>query len=575
MTLDDRFDATAPATAPATAGRSRRLAHGRRTAHSSRTAADRSGDIQGALGTIRLHDTARPATWRRRLLTLAAIIGPGVIVMTGDNDAGGVQTYTQAGQQFGNSLMWVLIPLFVVLFVSQEMVTRLGAVTATGHASLIRARFGRFWSWFSVGDLFVLNMLTLLTEFIGVYFAMAYFGVPKWVSVPAAAVVLVAFAATGSFRRWERAMLLLVVCSLVFIPCLLLAHPTAGPVLRGLIPGVQGGMSGAAILVIVALVGTTVAPWQLFFQQSSIIDKRISPRWLRYERADTLIGCVLTTVAAGGMIAFAAFASNGTARFGASAVYTDSGWFDEAIRATLGPMAGALSAVMLLVAALLGAGAVTLSTSYALGDALNRQHSLHGSPRSAPAFFSVYTGQVVLAAAVVLVGGNVFLGSMTQYVQVLAGVLLPSAVVFLALLCNDRDVLGPWVNRTWQNVVTFAIVGVLVVLSLILVVSTLFPAVPGVALTAVLFGAAGAVSAVVLPVWIVRARRHRVAAAVVTPSGDRVADRETWRMPPLASLPDPVMSAGRRLGLWMLRVYLVVAGVLVAIKVFAGMLPMH
>lgn len=530
------------------------------------------GDIEGSLGTISMRDRAPRTTWWKKLLTLAAIVGPGIIVMTGDNDAGGVQTYTQAGQQFGNSMLWVMIALFVVLFTAQEMVIRLGAVTGVGHARLIRERFGRFWNLFSVGDLFILNFLTLLTEFIGINFGMAYFGVPKWWSVPAGGVLLFAFAASGNFRRWERAMLLLVVGSFVFIPCVVLAHPRIGPVLHGtFVPGVEGGVSGSAILLIVAIVGTTVAPWQLFFQQSNILDKRITPRWLKYERADTLIGCVITTIAAGGMIAFAAFALNGTRRYGPTADYTDSGWFNNAIHATLGSTAGSLAAVMLLVAALLGAGAVSLSTSYALGDSFEQRHSLHRTPRAAPFFYAVYVGQIVLACAVVLFGSSHFLGVLTEYVQVLAGILLPSAVLFLTLLCNDKDILGPWVNKTWQNAVDFTIVGVLVILSLILVVSTLFPSISGKLLAEVLFSAGFAVTiAGVLPVLRV-AKRRRVAAGG---DADRLADarhldRDTWRMPPLDQLRAPTVSAIRRVGLLGMRFYLIAAAVLVAVKVFS------
>jgi NRAMP (natural resistance-associated macrophage protein)-like metal ion transporter len=528
------------------------------------------GDIQGSLGTISMHDRAPRRGWWLRLVTLAAIMGPGIIVMTGDNDAGGVQTYTQAGQQYGDSMLWVLLGLFVVLFVAQEMVTRLGAVTGVGHARLIRDRFGRFWNLFSVGDLFVLNFLTLLTEFIGIRFGMSYFGVPKTYSVPAAAVLLFAFAATGNFRRWERFMLLFVLGSLVFIPCFFLAHPTAGPILHGLIPGVQGGVTGSAILLIVAIVGTTVAPWQLFFQQSNILDKRITPRWLNYERADTLIGCVVTTVAAGAMIAFAAFALNDTKAFGPRTTYTDSGWFDAAIHATLGSTAGELAAVMLLVAAVLGAGAVSLSTSYAFGDTFNQKHSLHRTIRTAPVFYGAYAGQIVLACAVVLVGSDALLGTLTQYVQVLAGILLPSAILFLVLLCNDKDVLGPWVNTIWQNVVAYSIIGVLVVLSVILVISALFPSINGVVLTEVLFGVAGGLAAIVVVPLSLRARARR---AVTGESADRLADvrqldRSTWRTPPLTMLAPATMSKARRVGLLGLRAYLVGSALLVAVKVF-------
>ncbi|MBO0713618.1 MAG: divalent metal cation transporter, partial [Acidimicrobiales bacterium] len=168
------------------------------------------GDIRGALGTIRQQDTGARRSWRARLLALAAIVGPGLIVMVGDNDAGGVATYAQAGQNYHTSLLWTLLLLIPVLIVNQEMVVRLGAVTGVGHARLIFERFGKFWGAFSVGDLFVLDFLTISTEFIGVSLALGYFGVSKDVSVPIAAVALVAITASGSFRRWERFMLLFV-----------------------------------------------------------------------------------------------------------------------------------------------------------------------------------------------------------------------------------------------------------------------------------------------------------------------------------------------------------------------------
>ena len=161
------------------------------------------GDIEGALGRVRLDDD-RHTGLRRRLITFLAILGPGLIVMVGDNDAGGVSTYAQAGQNYGYSLLWTLLLLIPVLIVNQEMVVRLGAVTGVGHARLINERFGRFWGWFSVGDLFILNFLTIVTEFIGVSLALRYFGVSPYISVPIAAVILVAITASGSFRRWSR-----------------------------------------------------------------------------------------------------------------------------------------------------------------------------------------------------------------------------------------------------------------------------------------------------------------------------------------------------------------------------------
>ncbi len=176
-------------------------------------------------------------------LALLAIIGPGLIVMVGDNDAGGVATYSQAGQNYGTSLLWVLLLLIPVLIVNQEMVVRLGAVTGVGHARLIVERFGRFWGWFSVIDLFVLNFLTVVTEFIGVSLALGYFGVSDHVAVPIAAVALVAITATGSFRAWERSMFVFVFANLLIVPLFFLAHPDGGQVARDFfVPGVEGGV---------------------------------------------------------------------------------------------------------------------------------------------------------------------------------------------------------------------------------------------------------------------------------------------------------------------------------------------
>src|SRR5881227_769220 len=207
------------------------------------------GDIRGAFGTIRVSDVTPRRTWRRRLLTLAAVVGPGVIVMVGDNDAGGVATYAQAGQNYGTSLLWTLLLLVPVLVVNQEMIVRLGAVTGVGHARLIIERFGRFWGAFSVGDLFLLNFLTITTEFIGVSLALSYFGVSRYVAVPIAAVSLIAITASGSFRRWERFMLLFVLANLLVIPLLVMSHPRIGPVARDFfVPGIQGGVSSGAVL---------------------------------------------------------------------------------------------------------------------------------------------------------------------------------------------------------------------------------------------------------------------------------------------------------------------------------------
>ena len=238
-------------------------------------------------------------------MALLAIMGPGLIVMVGDNDAGGVSTYAQAGQNYGPSLLWTLLLLIPVLIVNQEMVVRLGAVTGVGHARLINERFGRFWGWFSVGDLFILNFLTIVTEFIGVSLALGYFGVSQYIAVPLAAVALIG-------DHLDRQLPQLGALHVRVRRRQLPRHPAAGPrapergddrARHASCRASAAARSSTAVLLIIAIVGTTVAPWQLFFQQSNIIDKRITPRWINYERADTVIGAFVVVIGAGALIA--------------------------------------------------------------------------------------------------------------------------------------------------------------------------------------------------------------------------------------------------------------------------------
>jgi len=517
------------------------------------------GDIRGALGTISMHDSGERQGWRSRGMALLAIMGPGLIVMVGDNDAGGVSTYSQAGQNFGTSLLWVLILLIPVLIVNQEMVIRLGAVTGVGHARLINERFGRFWGWFSVGDLFVLNFLTIVTEFIGVSLALGYFGVSRNVAVPLAALALIAITSTGSFRSWERFMYVFVVANFLVVPLLLLAHPHVGEIASSTVsPSILGGSSSTAVLLIIAIVGTTVAPWQLFFQQSNIIDKRITPRWINYERVDTVIGAFVVVLGAGALICVTAFAFVGTPYFGH---FNDAGTVATGLQHELGAPAGAFYAIILLNASLIGAAAVTLATSYAFGDVFGAKHSLNRGPLDAKLFYATFAAMVLAAAGIVLIPGAP-LGLITTSVQALAGVLLPSATVFLLLLCNDREVLGPWCNPTWLNAIASVIIGVLVELSLILIVSTMFPTVD----VTTLFTYFSAVLVAVLAIIGLFSLRNRPHARVEVERRVPKERRSTWTMPPLALLERPVWSPGRKAAMLMLRGYLVLAVLLLIVK---------
>jgi len=420
------------------------------------------GDIEGALGRIRMSDEDQERRGlKRKLITFLAIVGPGLIVMVGDNDAGGVSTYAQAGQNYGYTLLWTLLLLIPVLIVNQEMVVRLGAVTGVGHARLINERFGRFWGWFSVGDLFILNFLTIVTEFIGVSLALQYFHVSPYISVPIAGVVLVAITASGSFARWERSLFAFIAVSLILFPLALASDPSWGQIgYHFVVPGVQGGVTSTAVLLIIAIVGTTVAPWQLFFQQSNVIDKRITPRFIGYERADTTLGAFVVVIGASAILITAVFAVRGT---------NLAGHFTNALGVARilemhGQWYGTAFAIVLLDASIIGASAVTLSTSYAFGDVFGIKHSLHRKFKDAKPFYATYVGMIAASAVIVLIPGAP-LGLLTTAVQALAGILLPSAAVFLLLLCNDPEVLGPWMNPRWLNVLASFIIGVLLVLS--------------------------------------------------------------------------------------------------------------
>jgi Mn2+/Fe2+ NRAMP family transporter len=518
------------------------------------------GDIEGAFGRIKVGDTEHSRTWRTRLLTLLAIVGPGIIVMVGDNDAGGVATYAQAGQNYGYSLLWVLALLVPVLIVNQEMVVRLGAVTGVGHARLINERFGRGWGWFSVGDLFLLNFLTIVTEFIGITLAASYIGVSKYIVVPISAVALVAIMASGSFRRWERAMFIFIAVTLLQIPMLLMSHPQWGLAAKSFIfPSISGGVSSDAVLLTIAIVGTTVAPWQLFFQQSNVVDKRITPRFMGYERADTVLGAFVVVVGAAALVMTGDWAARSTSTVGK---FTDAG----ATAQLLGQhreLLGSIFAIVLMDASIIGAAAVTLATSYAFGDVFGLKHSLHRGFADAKQFYLSYTAMVALAAVIVLIPGAP-LGLITTAVQALAGLLLPSASVFLLLLCNDREVLGPWVNRPWLNVVAGLIVGTLLLLSGILMATTLFPDINVVAVAGYLTLSLAVLAAVTAPVLRFLASRQPAPAGPQLPA--RGVDRKTWRMPPLTLLEPVTWSPGTRLGMIALRSYLVVGALLLVVK---------
>lgn len=519
------------------------------------------GDIRGALGTIAHNDHARRDGWGARLRTLLAILGPGLIVMVGDNDAGAFSTYTQAGQNYGTVLLWTLSLLIPVLYVNQEMLLRLGAVTGVGHARLILERFGKFWGAFSVIDLFILNALTIVTEFIGISLGLDHLGLSRDWGVAISAVLIILTASTGNFRRFERFALLLVVGSLVLVPVLLMVHPPLSQIAHNMVvPSMpKGAPLSDVMLLIIAIVGTTVAPWQLFFQQSYVIDKRITPRFMGYEKADLWIGIVLVIFGAVAMIAFTAATFAGRPEMGQ---FADAGAVAAGIAKYVGNTPSVLFSIALIDASIIGASAVSLSTAYAIGDVLAVNHSLHRKPSEAKLFYAVYALLIAVSAGLVLIP-NAPLGLITNAVQTLAGILLPGASVFLLLLCNDKAVLGPWVNKPLTNIFTSAVVGVLVLLSVILTASVLYPSITSAQIIGVLIG--GGVLMLVLGLAVAILRQRRPAPTV--PMASSSVDKAEWRMPPLHKLPPAQMSVRRRIWLGVLRAYLAAALILAIVKV--------
>ena len=522
------------------------------------------GDIRGAFGTISVNDTGKRNSWMARFKTMMAIIGPGLIVMVGDNDAGAFSTYTQAGQNYGTTLLWTLMLLIPVLYINQEMVLRLGVVSGVGHARLILERFGRFWGAFSVIDLFLVNALTIVTEFIGISLGLTFLGVPKIPGVIAAAVLIMIAVSTGNFRRFERFSMVLVFVSLLLVPVFIMVHPPLGQLARDFVVPTypHGAKLSDVMLLVIGIVGTTVAPWQLFFQQSYVIDKRITARFISYERWDLILGIVLVIIGAVAMMSFAAQTFAGKPEFGN---FADAGAVASGIAKYVGKLPAQLFAIALIDACIIGASAVSLSTAYAVGDVLSINHSLHRKPKEALGFYAVYFTLIVIAAALVLIPGTP-LGLLTNAVQTLAGVLLPSASVFLLLLCNDKEVLGPWVNGRKLNIVTAMIVAILVMLSIILTAAVIFPDISGEAIVAILVG--GTVIGVVATIGatIMQNKRMLNEPAQLEP----VQDKASWRMPSLDKLKPMNLTMSALMWMGVLRGYLIIAIIMVIYKV-AGM----
>lgn len=363
--------------------------------------------------------------------------------------------------------------------------------------------------------------------------------------------------------------------SLLLIPVLLAIHPPIGEIAHGLLVPQWPAHSdmAAVMLLVIGIVGTTVAPWQLFFQQSYVVDKRITPAFNGYEKVDLCLGILLVVIGAVAMMAFCAALFAGRPEFGN---FTDTGAVLTALDKYVGPYSATIFAIALLDACLIGAAAVSLSTSYAIADVLRVRHSLHRKVTDAIGFYVAYGILIFIAAGLVAFASDALLGLFVSAVQALAGVLLPSATVFLLLLCNDKAVVGPWSNGPKLNVFTGAIIWSLVLLSIILTVATVFPDVADSTILKILIGGSLLGLCGFVFSFAARKRSYDVPAAAYGNDQDHrfakmtMLERRNWRMPPLNRLPALHMTLMTKVWMGVLRGYLLIAVALIGFKVFVA-----
>ncbi len=420
------------------------------------------------------------ARWRERgsktiggLSVLWLLIGPGVLVFLGENDAPSMLSYAATGARFGIGFFLPFVVLtFLMGLVVQEMTVRLGAVTHRGHAEMIFDRFGKFWGFFSLGDLILGNFLTLVTEFIGIRAGLGFFGIRPIIAVGIGLAVVISTIATGRYWTWERITLALAIFNGLFVPAALLSHPdwkAAGHALLTWTP-LPRGRGEDILLLILADIGATVTPWMIFFQQSAVVDKGMQPRDIRAGRFDTLLGVVL---AAGFGIA-AILACVPLYLHGINSSQFEAAQFAEALEPWIGHAGAALFALGIFEAGIVAAIAISTSSAYAFGEVLETGHSLNRPLRDAWPFYSALLGSAAAAAGLVLIPG-VPLEMIVLTVNVVAVLAMPPALVFLLLLVNDAEVMGEQANGSWENAAGVTVVALLIVAGIGFGLGTVFP----------------------------------------------------------------------------------------------------
>ena len=409
----------------------------------------------------RAHDRARVLDARTRsgfsrLRLIWLLVGPGILVMLGENDGPSMLSYAATGAKFGIGFFLPFIVLtFAMAVVVQEMTVRLGAATHRGHAELIFERFGPFWGWFSMIDLGIGNFLTLITEFIAIRAGLGFFGVPPWAAVMAALALLYAALMTHRYWTWERITLAIAAFNLVFIPVALLSHPDWHSVGRAFASWkpLPGGLNKDTLLIVLADIGATVTPWMLFFQQSATVDKGLTRRDVRFGRLDTVLGAALAAAAAVATV----IATTPLFTHHMSAENFQAAEFAQALRPLIGRFGASLFALGIVEAGLVACVTISISSAYAYGEVASRPHSLNLPLKQGKTFYSVIFLWAALAAAIVLIPG-LPLVYVVLIVNVIAVLAMPPALVFLFMLVNDKELMADMVSPRWANAIATAVV---------------------------------------------------------------------------------------------------------------------
>src|SRR6202040_2595524 len=416
---------------------------------------------------------ARP--FRRRIALFLAVVGPGLITSNVDNDAGGITVYTTSGAQFGYTLLWSLIPMTIALYVSEEMCARMGVVTGKGLSDLIREEFGFRSTFFVMVAALAVDLGNTVAEFAGVAASMQIFGVSKFISVPLAGIAVWLLVVKGSYRQVEKIFLVACGFYLSYVVSAILAKPdwllaakeTVAPTLH---------YGTDYLLMLTALVGTTIAPWQFFYLQAGFVEKRVAPRQYPQARADVMVGSISCMAIVFFIIVCTAATLHATGHFNIN----DASEAAQSLVPLAGKWAGLLFAFGLLNASLFAASILPLSTAHVICEGMGFEAGIDHKFNEAPIFYSLYTGMIVVGAAVILIP-HAPLEKILVLSQVGNGVWLPVVLIFMLLLVNRRDLMGDFVNTPTLNVVGWTTAVAVIILTLVLVyVTILHPnAMPG------------------------------------------------------------------------------------------------